>query len=470
MPETYDVAVVGAGVVALAVAEELLDRGLTVAVIGPYGGDHAGQASRAAGAMLSTFSEIEPGHPAERVAVETGERLAAHQAYPAWLNRLASTGEPAVSTVAGTWVLAPAGRLAQLAPIAAAARAAEHPVEEHDAAQIPGLRTPVDTAGALWLPTEARIDSGALMDTLFQVVRRHPKAAWHDTTATAVTTGLVRCADGTQVEAGDVVVAAGAATGSLLEQAGRPVGVPPILAGRGASVLLHAPAITVPDVVRTPNAAFACGAHLVPRADGTLYLGATNRLTASTNFTRPVTLDELAVLAADAGALLDHRLAEAELRSHRVGFRPYTVDHLPLLGRTRDSHLLVATATYRCGVLLAPRIAALIADEITAPGALKDHPYRVLRPMVVPSAGNALDAGATQALLEHLLRGGASLPAAEAEQLAGFLELGLRALLDDRCEQGSALRRLWRSAPVVEVVPALFALPRRMKGDSDGHR
>ncbi|MGW3619123.1 FAD-dependent oxidoreductase [Micromonospora arida] len=470
MPETYDVAVVGVGVVALAVAQELLARGLTVAVIGPHGGDHAGQASRAAGAMLSTFSEIEPGHPAERVAVETGERLAAHRAYPVWLNRLAASGEPAVSTVAGTWVLAPAGRLAQLAPIAAAARAAGHPAEEHDAGQIPGLRTPVDTAGALWLPTEARIDSGALMQALSRVVRRHPRAAWHDTTATTVTTGIVRCADGTRVEAGDVVLAAGAATASLLEQAGRRIGVPPILAGRGASVLLHAPAISVPHVVRTPNAAFACGAHLVPRADGTVYLGATNRLTTSADFTRPVTLDELAVLAADASTLLDHRLAGAQLCSHRVGLRPYTVDHLPLLGRTRDPGLLVATATYRCGVLLAPRIAALIADEITAPGALDDHPYRVLRPMPTPTAGDALDAGAAQALIEHLLQGGASLPAAAAEQFAGFVELALRVLLDDACAQGAALRRLWHSAPVVEVVPALFALPRRMKGTPDAHR
>ncbi|WP_025619903.1 FAD-dependent oxidoreductase [Salinispora cortesiana] len=467
MPETYDVAVVGAGVVALAVAEELLARGLTVAVIGPYGGDHAGQATRAAGAMLSMFSEIEPGHPGDRVSVETGERLAAHRAYPAWLSRLAATGERVVSTVAGTWVLAPAGRLAQLAPITAAARAAGHPAEEHDAGQIPGLHTPVDTAGALWLPTEARIDSGLLMEALSRVIRRHPRAVWHDTTATGVATGVVRCADGARVEAGDVVLAAGVATASLLDEAGRPVGVPPILAGRGASVLLHAPAVSVPHVVRTPNAAFACGAHLVPRADGTVYLGATNRLTTSVDLTHPATLDELAVLAADASTLLDHRLAGAQVRGHRVGLRPYTVDHLPLLGRTRDPRLLLATATYRCGVLLAPRIAALIADEITAPGTLDDHPYRVLRPMPTPAASAALDNDAAQALIEHLVQGGANLPTAAAEQFSEFVELALQVLLDDACEQGAALRRLWRSAPVVEVVPALFALPRRMKGTPD---
>ena len=61
---TTDVTVVGTGVVGLAVAAAVLQRGLSVTVVGPRGGAHRGQASRAAGAMLSTFSEIEPGHAA----------------------------------------------------------------------------------------------------------------------------------------------------------------------------------------------------------------------------------------------------------------------------------------------------------------------------------------------------------------------------------------------------------------------
>jgi len=346
---------------------------------------------------------------------------------------------------------------------AAAARAAGHPAEEHDARQIPGLNAPADTAGALWLPSEARVDSGALMDALAQAIRRHPRVTWYDTTATAVTTRRVRCADDTEVRAGHVVLAAGAATSALLPDGGHSVGLPPVLAGRGASMLLGAPAIRLQHVVRTPNAAFACGAHLVPRADGCLYLGATNRLT--TGRAEPATcLDELAVLAGDASALLDARLGAAELRGHRTGNRPYTLDHLPLLGRTEDTSLLVATATYRCGILLAPRIATLIADEITTPGSLDDHPYRALRPMPAPQITDVMAGGAARALLEHLLQGGASLPPQVADRFAGFVDLALPALLADDCAPGSALRRLWRSAPVVEAVPALFALPARMKG------
>ncbi|MBO0879783.1 MAG: FAD-binding oxidoreductase [Mycobacterium sp.] len=66
MREVSDVVVVGTGALGLGVAWALLGRGLTVTVIGPRDGPHPGQASRAAGAMLSTFSEVEPGHDPAR--------------------------------------------------------------------------------------------------------------------------------------------------------------------------------------------------------------------------------------------------------------------------------------------------------------------------------------------------------------------------------------------------------------------
>lgn len=138
MREHADVAVVGTGVLGLAVALELLHRGMRVGIIGPRTGEHLGQGTRAAGAMLSTFSELEPHHGQARAALETAERLAAHQAYPGWLERIAAMGGGTLAAPAGTWVLAPAGRRAWLDPIAAAARAAGHAAEEHDAATIPG--------------------------------------------------------------------------------------------------------------------------------------------------------------------------------------------------------------------------------------------------------------------------------------------------------------------------------------------
>lgn len=464
MSENADVAVVGTGVVGLAVAAELLHRGLRVAVVGPRAGEHRGQGTRAAGAMLSTFSELEPQHAEQRAGLETAERLAAHQAYPAWLEQIAAMGGGLVDAPAGTWVLAPAGRRACLDPIADAARAAGHGVEEHDAAQIPVLRAPAASAGALWLPTEARVDSWALMEALSRAVEQHPGAAWTPRPATAVSVGAVDCADGEQVRAREVVLAAGCGIPALLPGNGTPLGVPPILAGRGASAVLHAPALPLTEfVVRTPNAAFACGVHLVPRADGTLYLGGTNRLSMDASPDQAPALDEVAVLAGDATALLDERLGSAGLLATRIGLRPYTVDHLPLIGRTGEPGILLATATYRCGVLLAPRLARLVSEEITAPGSLETHPYRALRPMPSPGIEEILAAGAAQGLLEHLLQGSGHLPPAAQADLAAFTALSLRALLEAGNEAGTAARRMWERAPVIEAVPALFTLARRLE-------
>ena len=460
---TTDTVVVGTGVVGLAVALELLHRGLRVTVVGPREGSHPGQATRAAGAMLSTFSELEPHHDQQRAELETFERLAAHCMYPAWLERIAQMGGERVGAPAGTWVLAPAGRRAHLDPIADAARAAGHDVEEHDPNAVPGLRAPASSAGALWLPTEARIDSAALMQALTRAITHHPHATWTTQTAAAVGTARVTLADGDTIQTREIVLAAGCGIPELLPDRGRSLGVPPILAGRGASTLLAAPAIRLPQVVRTPNAAFACGVHLVSRADGTLYLGGTNRLTLDADPQQAPALNEIAVLAGDAAALLDPRLGTAALLGARIGLRPYTLDHMPLIGRTGDPSILLATATYRCGVLLAPRLAHLLADEITNPGTLDTHPYRVLRPMPVPGIERVLADGAAQGLLEHLLQGGGHLPPAQQAEFTAFTALALRALLDRDSKTGAAVRRLWQRAPVIEAVPALYALARRLE-------
>ncbi|MFB7852689.1 hypothetical protein ACFC34_37530 [Streptomyces sp. NPDC056053] len=82
---------------------------------------------------------MEPHHGMRRAGLETAERLAAHETYPVWLERIEVMGEGKVETAAGTWVLAPAGQRCGLWPIADAARAAGHRAEEHDASRIPSL-------------------------------------------------------------------------------------------------------------------------------------------------------------------------------------------------------------------------------------------------------------------------------------------------------------------------------------------
>jgi glycine oxidase len=461
--DTVDLAVVGTGVIGLAAAHELLARGLTVTVLGPRPAAAPGQASAAAGAMLSLFSEVDAGQPAARVELEVGQRLKAFARYPAWLDGLAAaSGHPPVQLVPGTWVVAGDAELDDLAVIAQAARAATHPAELHRGGDVDGLQPDVAPAAALWLPTEPSLDITRLLAVLAAAVAGHRNARWCDSPVTGVAPGRavarLHCADGTVVTCGRVVLAAGAGIPALLGERGRDLGVPPVLAGRGVSMVLNTP-VTVEHTVRTPNAAFACGTHLVPRAGGTVYLGATNRLTLAPKLDGAATLDEVAALIGDATRIIEHRLGGAELLRTQVGYRPYTLDHLPLVGPIADPRILLATATYRCGVLLAPLLADLVADEITESGSLTCHPYRADRPMPVPRLSDLLTPATLRGLADHLAGPGR----AERRQLAALLAAALPALLAGGGPREDAASRLLARAPVAEMLPSLLALTERLE-------
>ncbi len=463
--DTADVAVIGTGVVGLATAHELLSRGLTVTVIGPRPGRAPGQASAAAGAMLSLFSEADAEQPPDRIELEVRHRLKAFARYPAWLDQLAGlSGQPEVPLAPGTWVVATDTEQDHLDTIARAARAATHPAELHDQTAVDGLQPHTRPAAALWLSSEPSIDITRLLSVLATAVTRHPRARWHATPATDVDLGAVEvrvhCADHHLVTCAQTVLAAGTGIPGLLGERGRDLDVPPILAGRGVSLLIDTPTPAIKHTVRTPNSAFACGTHLVPRTTtGTVYLGATNRLTLDPVLSGGALLDEIATVIRDATRVLDHRLSVASLVRAQVGYRPYTIDHLPLVGPAADPRVLLATATYRCGVLLAPLLADLIADEITEPGTLTTHPYRVDRPMPTPGLQSLLTPAAVRGLAEH-----AGPVNGLAAQLSSSLASTLLAAATMDSPLGRAITRLIDRAPVVEILPALLLLAERLKG------
>jgi len=458
-----DVTVAGSGLLGLATAFELAQRGMAVAVVGPRTGPHGGQASRAAGAMLTVFSEVESTHPPDRVRVEVGERLAARAGYEQWLAAITAASGRSLALVPGVWVVANAvgaDDAAELAAIRAAAIEHGDPAETADPGEVIGLAPQHRAHQALWLPTEASVDATALTAALAAAVYGHPRCTWTDALVTGVRESgeqlVVAADDGTAITCAHVVLAAGAAIpvvlgdGELAEQ----VGAPPLWSGRGTSLLVRAP-FTVPVAIRTPNRGFACGSHLVPRPDGRLYLGGTNRLSTQPDYGRSAGLDEIATLVHDGGAELNTRLREAELLDVRVGHRPVTTDHLPLLGRTGHPMVHLATGTYRCGVLLAPRAAQIVADGITTPGRHDRHPYSPRRPMPAPALAELL-AGSTHGLVEMLCQPGGQLPAGGAERLEAFLNAALAELATGRTGPAAAVQRMWRRAPMAETVPLLL--------------
>ena len=110
--------------------------------------------------------------------------------------------------------------------------------------------------------------------------------------------------------------------------------VPRLLPGKGVSLTADGLSDAFPYVLRTPNRDFACGSHVVPRGDGRVYLGATNRISTTPGGTPGITLGEVHSLLHSAIHEINTGFRTANVRSFTFGMRPLTLDHRPMLGHT----------------------------------------------------------------------------------------------------------------------------------------
>ena len=101
--------------------------------------------------------------------------------------------------------------------------------------------------------------------------------------------------------------------------------------------------------------------YLVPRNDGRILAGATVEYR---GFDRSVTAGAMKKLL-DAAMEVVPGLEDATIEESWAGLRPDTPDHLPILGPVEEEGLLFATGHFRSGVLLTPITAKLIREWIT---------------------------------------------------------------------------------------------------------
>jgi glycine oxidase len=159
----------------------------------------------------------------------------------------------------------------------------------------------------------------------------------------------------TAFAARNVVNCAGAWAGSISPFAlpTRPV--------KGQMLCLVMPFRTlIQHVVRSPQV------YLIPRSDGRLLVGATVEEAGFDKRTDPDTIQRLHKTALE----LVPKLADARILEDWAGLRPGTPDALPILGATPIPNYYVASGHFRDGILLAPITAQLMADVIEgrAPG------------------------------------------------------------------------------------------------------
>ena len=101
--------------------------------------------------------------------------------------------------------------------------------------------------------------------------------------------------------------------------------------------------------------------YLVPWEDGTVLVGATMEEAGFDERTTVAGVHDLL----EAACEIVPQAGTAGFAGARVGLRPATTDHLPVIGASRVvPNLMYATGHYRNGVLLAPLTAELVADAM----------------------------------------------------------------------------------------------------------
>lgn len=351
----HDVIVVGAGIIGLATARELLRRGREVTVLDP---DPVSGATRAAAGMLAPGAEVVWDQPAlHPLLAESARRwpgLAAGVAADAGRE----IGHLATGTLVCAGDAADRRRLAELAGLQRDLGMAVEPIPAAEARRREPALGP-GCVGAVHLPGDHQVDPrrfcAALLELLGPRVRRARVAAV--TFAGDRATG-VRLADGAELRAAEVLLAAGLGIGGI-------AGAPPPLAAalrpvHGEVLRLRVPARLRPLLTRTIRGVVGGRpVYLVPRADGTVVLGATSREDALAG----VRAGGVERLLRDARRLVP-AVAELELVEVIARARPGSPDDAPLIGRIGPG-LSVSAGYFRHGILLAALGADLGADAVT---------------------------------------------------------------------------------------------------------
>jgi glycine/D-amino acid oxidase-like deaminating enzyme len=426
---TSPIILVGTGISGLALAAELLSQNQSFCLLGPR--VYQGAATPAAGAMIDTFGEIaDLKHRLERLQLEA--RLWSQRHYGEWLAGLVDRTRRKIFHVPGMFIVGNSGGdhdIEKLALMRKEMTSYDEPYETLSPTEVPGLQSNVRYRAhdALFMPGAMTVDSAELIDTLQLLVAQDERCIWIEETAEKLEKSArnwrVTTSTGGLLETPELVVAAGAFSHVLLgEDLWRECGLPPLYYGRGASCLVT-PAEPVPHAIRTPNRALACGIHMVPRAAGKLYLGATNLFgTDASRATQGATVGELHTLLGVISTQLNTSLRNVSVEQLNWGLRPVTAYDHPIAGRTALEGLSILTGAHRTGIHLAPYLAKLVASELLGKPAMNqtNHFSPVAVQSLLPKEKDF--ALGIRSLLATALYPDGAMPYNRARELEVFIE------------------------------------------------
>ena len=244
-----------------------------------------------------------------------------------------------------------------------------------------------EAIAAAWIAEEAVVEPRSLMVALLAGAKNRGVEIRSNCAVTSLEFEGRRCAgliaNGRRIAAKSIVLAAGCFTQQLLGSANgleRTIPTKPI---RGQIVALQSERVTLTRVLRSANG------YLVPRRAGHIVCGSTLE---DAGFEKRITSEGVQQIIAAARELVP-ALEDASTLDTWAGLRPGTPDSLPILGATEFAGLFAATGHYRNGILLAPatakKMAALILSGESDPALARFSPERFARSAEVRRGANS---------------------------------------------------------------------------------
>ncbi|MFJ3956349.1 glycine oxidase ThiO [Arthrobacter sp. NPDC090010] len=362
-----DVAVIGAGIVGLGIAWTALSSGRTVALIDP---EPAQGATFAAAGMLAPVSEY---HYQEEALL--GLMVESSRLWPEFAGSFGALGGyRETPTLVLGFDAADRTALADLCSVQRGHGLDVEPVTVREARRLEPLLAP-QLSCAFLTPGDHQVDPRRLHAAMLErftddggtlMTERAEEVLWAE--ASAGRASGVRLSSGRTVWAREVVVANGLAAADL---GGLPADVRlPLRPVHGDILRLRVPERLKPFLTSTVRGSVrGLPVYLVPREDGTVVIGATQREDGQSG----ASAGGVHQLLRDA-QLLVPAVAELELEEVTARARPGTPDNAPLLGRVRGPDgqdlpgLVIATGFFRHGVLLTPVAARAVLELLDGTG------------------------------------------------------------------------------------------------------
>lgn len=352
--KTWDVIIIGGGVIGLSLAWRLRGNGLTVLIVEK--GEPGREATYAAGGMIAYCDPHSSPELASMMA-------ASARMYPEFVRELRDEAYESPD-------LREVGTIAFLAPEESPNCADSRALDDSDLSRLEPLIT---RRGRAYFLPESSVDPRKLGRAL-EKAARHRGVDF--ITGTPVTEVAVLGGRATGVRtaksfyaAGKVVNCAGAWAAQI-----RPCEVPTRPVKGQMLCVVPAPGQhsgpRIQHTVRTPEV------YIIPRSDGRVLLGATVEEAGFDKRVDAATVQSLHKAAAEVAPEISH------MRIHDAwaGLRPASPDSLPILGPTSLAGYYAATGHYRDGILLAPFTAQVMTQVLTGKAVSFDlAPFSPLR-------------------------------------------------------------------------------------------